>query len=155
MTDATNDEARVAEIRGRCDAATEGPWIVESRSDGLAVGTPKTWYPQETYALVYSSGTPDDPMSGWTAEAINREVLNADFIAHARTDVPWLLARLEESNSQRDRYKAAVEAVLGVHCDSGSDLNSRPGETWCSGCGNRRWPCPTVKAVTEALGGEL
>lgn len=61
--------------------------------------------------------------------------------------VCWLL-------DQRDRYKAAVDAVMDIHYDSGSDLNSSPGVTWCAGCGNRAWPCPTIKAITDALGGD-
>lgn len=88
-------EARLAEMRQRVDAATEGPWIVDDKAWALYVGTPKPWYPQETYDLVYSVGAVDDPMDGWTDEANARDRANATFIAHARTDLPKLLDAVE------------------------------------------------------------
>lgn len=128
MTDATNDESRVAEIRGRWEAATGHEYWHRTKG-----------------ALIH------DDDCGVVAEVANDVDFGfdnaAEFIAHAPEDTEFLL-------DQRDRYKAAVDAVMDIHYDSGSDLNSSPGVTWCAGCGNRAWPCPTIKAITDALGGD-
>lgn len=73
--------------------------------------------------------------------------LDADFIAHAREDVPRLVT--------------ALRAVLGAH----TPIEVEPSETLCRECSFRlpsgryfgkltEWPCPTVRAITEALEGD-
>ena len=97
MTDATNDEARVAEIRGRCEAGT------------------------------------------------------SQFCDSCNEPRPC----------DRMRLVAVVEAVLGLHVPRQAFDPSDPPE--CSECVDVSsgygtgvaYPCPTVNAVTEALGGEL
>ncbi|WP_259406038.1 hypothetical protein [Shouchella clausii] len=66
-----------AEIRERCDKATEGPWKIGRQSpNGLNnVGT--------TRGLL-------------TAQTTDEK--NAEFIAHAREDVPLLLAEINRLN---------------------------------------------------------
>ena len=76
---------RLNEIEARANAATEGPW--ELLGDGEYVSGPGI--------LV----APDD---GGVTSA------DAEFIAHARTDVPWLL-------EQVDRRDKALEKVLRLH----------------------------------------
>lgn len=85
---------RIAEIRARAEAATEGPWF----HNGIAL-----------YEMH------DDPDDGvlrrfsvptiWTHQDEITGPANGAFIAHARSDVPWLLA-------ENDRLQAAIDAVL-------------------------------------------
>ena len=75
-------------IRERCEKATPGPWVW--RSNYLEV-----------------EGSWEDPTREWTRiaddgsaggeynEAIDTHGPDADFIAHARTDIPALLAEVE------------------------------------------------------------
>jgi hypothetical protein len=68
--------ARIAEIQQRAEAATPGPWSTHEDWPGR----------------VFSDGNPNylhiARTTGWNAEA------NERFIAHAREDVPALLAEL-------------------------------------------------------------
>lgn len=61
--------------------------------------------------------------------------------AHARTDVPALVA--------------ALEAVLAVH-QPGDWSDDEAEYTSCRHCGEAAlYPCPTVEAINEALGGSV
>ena len=97
---------RLEEIRARAEAATPGPW----RWRGLlaAKGSEQTYagYPQRVF------GRNTDPVD--TSPALIAETFdghsdtappNADFIAHAREDIPYLLAEIE-------RLRAALEVTL-------------------------------------------
>ncbi len=116
---------RLDEIKARAAAATEGPWV----NDSTEIGRP---FP----------GT--DTIDVWVAESchpngdgIDGEA-DAEFIAHARTDVPTLVA--------------AVEAVLALHKRVGWDNGD-----CCFDCSDHLgdpilYPCPTVTAIRTALG---
>ena len=62
---------------------------------------------------------------------------DAEFIAHARTDVPALVA--------------ALRAVLELHAEAG-----RGSDTYCTHCFPDcfDYPCPTVTAIRQHLGDE-
>ena len=62
---------------------------------------------------------------------------DAFFIAHAPETQAKLIAALEAVEVQHPRE------VLDVHEGYGA-------ETWCPSC-RVHWPCPTAKAITEAL----
>lgn len=105
------DRERMEAIESRAKAATEGPWCWESageKSNEFVVGC--------------GYGADGKPLSGcingtgeWVEEAViarhfiganesgHAHFADGDFIAHAREDVPWLLARLT-------RALAVVEA---------------------------------------------
>jgi len=95
------DKAERETIRTRCDAATSGPWIVDKCgrfSDH-----------DECYVV----------MGDETVECFSYE--NADFIAHARQDIPALLDALDESEkecadakAERDRWKARFEVLKTI-----------------------------------------
>lgn len=91
-------------MRERAEAATEGPWT----ADGL-------------------EGNLDSPR-GRVAEATWWREVDAQFIAHARTDVPRLVA--------------ALEAVLLVH---------QPDEDMDCTADGDPWPCHTARVITAAL----
>lgn len=109
---------RLDAIEARTNAATEGPWVAVMTEQYLWVGP-----------SIADLST--DRVEG-----------DATFIAHARTDVPALVA--------------ALRAVLAVHGARERDL----GRGWvCTGCLAYRGPitddplpCPTVAAITASLG---
>lgn len=73
-------------IRARVEAATDGPWVGEIRPDGCA------WI-----SMPVSGGHHALAMHGWQSDA--------DFVAHARQDIPALLAEV-------DRLRAVSEQIL-------------------------------------------
>lgn len=101
---------RLAEIQARAEAATPGPWHEEAGNVHVEHGR------LATIGGTYVTAVPD-----------------AEFIAHAREDVPALVA--------------ALRAVLAVHAPNGMPVNR---------CTEDRLPyhlCPTVAAIELALGG--
>ena len=97
---------RIAEIRARVEAATPGPWA---------------WCPYKMYlladnAMVCDSGEPEEPgvrMRGAGARLpINQ---NADFIAHARQDIPELITIVERQAAEIAELKAADAWARGDH----------------------------------------
>lgn len=123
--------SRLDAIKARAAAATGGPWETV-----------------RVYDNVYEVQLPDAPKPTEshfaTSDLQNRFLHNdAEFVAHARTDVPVLVA--------------AVEAVLELHEEVGNE--GKPGcdcgclglVPWCK-CGDYTYPCPTVVAIQAALG---
>ena len=72
----------------------------------------------------------------------NYSCQNAEFIAHAREDIPALLAAIDELTNQRDK-------VLALHhaCEPYTDEQRLDP---CACC-NEPWPCETVRALTKAV----
>ena len=109
---------RLDEIEARTRAATEGPWTwaTHSTADGdeWAVFSPADW------ALATNRG-------GWGHDA--------EFIAHARTDVPALVA--------------VARFALSLHSQDGD-------RDECGHCadsyGEDGWPCSTVREIHRLLG---
>ena len=110
---------RLDEIQARADAATDGPWEGDYGhfGTGIVAGRVRTG-PN----VIGSMWRPSD----------------GTFTAHARTDVPRLVA--------------ALRAVLDLH-------KPRNGNDDCGHCVNPAdahwgipWPCPTVRAIEAALG---
>lgn len=115
---------RLDEIEARANAATEGPWEAEWRFTGWDV---------------VSGKVDDDGLPAFIASEVESE--EAEFIAHARTDVPDMAA--------------ALRAVLNLHkCRTYPDDGI--GEpTACTHCDNEPWPCPTVRAIHQPLGEDV
>lgn len=147
----------LAEQKRLVDAATEGPWAFASApaegsqetaaeylesaltGDGplFVVWVPATAGEPEGYRVTAATG--DGPHAS----------MDAEFIAAARTSVPRMIA--------------ALEAVKAAH----RPVDVEPSETICDGCSTLRgagenaryfpheeWPCPTIRAIEAALGGE-
>ena len=117
MTDAT--ELDTAAIRARLEAATPGPWVVfdmddaEKRKDEPLNEPGQGWYwvwsePRLPYYGAVLEPERDHPAAIGSA-AINdseggaQEQADAEFIAHARTDVERLLAALDEARAEVER----------------------------------------------------
>lgn len=82
----TSDQ--ITEIGKRAEAATEGPWRIGKQSPNGA----------------NNIGTMGGLMTAQTTDKAN-----AEFIAHARTDVPSLLAEIERLRTERDKlYSIAL-----------------------------------------------
>lgn len=90
-----SDQARLAEIKERADAATEGPWEAKRdpvKAEWMAVDTPVdlVWFPVHPHKDAASNM--DD----------------AKFIAHARGDVPWLLGLCVRQAEQLDQARTLL-----------------------------------------------
>ena len=113
---------RLNEIEARANAATEGPW----ESDEYTEIDPDGFY-ELSRVIAPDPDDGEDYAIGVVHVGILRP--DANFIAHARTDVPALVAAL------RRVMNVHVESPRGVVCRS-------DGQTY---------PCPTVRAIEEAL----
>jgi hypothetical protein len=80
--------SRIASIRARCEAATPEPWFPgeERNPDWLYAGGGQ--YSAKGWQLGEMSGARTNE---------EQDIANARFVAAARADVPYLLARLERA----------------------------------------------------------
>ena len=86
----------IAEIRARADAVTEGPWAAARAFGGRVY-------------LLANSGTADE-----IRLASIFENSDAKFIAHAREDIPNLLAALERAEAEVVRLNWVIGAVQSL-----------------------------------------
>jgi hypothetical protein len=93
---------REAEIAARVEAATPGPWCTDSWEiyQGAEYVAGAEWIGETCRA-----GEMDDSRA------------DAEFVAHARTDVPALLAELAAVRAERDQARAEA-----IECKSSVDL---------------------------------
>lgn len=90
------------EIRKRVEKATAGPWESQAHAYGCNIyETHKDRAPRAK--LGYGTG-PAIPRHGDQAEC----EANADFIAHARTDIPALLAALDAKTAEVEKQTAHI-----------------------------------------------
>lgn len=114
-------------IRKRCEAATEGPWDNE---DSTCVYSKPSGEPP----VLMAQALPEE--GGYFT--YQQKEANADFIAHARTDVPALL---EECERLRKTTQKVAELPC-VHYKGGCqpphlyNENIQP-EVFCYGCAAR------------------
>src|SRR5690625_626225 len=100
---------RLADIRERATAATEGPWrshdfghAGEEEPSSIVVHTGKF---DHSDLLTYDTETAVAWMPRWDRQ----ESDNATFIAHARTDVPDLLAEVKRLTAENARLRERVD----------------------------------------------
>src|SRR3990167_8963450 len=92
----------LAAIRARCEAATPGPWRASENGRGVPSVVGKIIV--ALYGLHDGNGI------------FSKAAANITFIAHARTDLPLLLARLEEMRTGLEKiqmYAGNAEASTG------------------------------------------
>lgn len=102
------DWKRVEEIEARVSAATEGPWLWDvPRRDGRygEVGALRSMLPA-TVCEFGEENCSDDCREGTLPSKEDR-----DFMAHARSDVPWLIERLREMQRERDALALRVNRL--------------------------------------------
>lgn len=115
MTDRLSPE-REAEIAARAEAATAGPWgfydgetYADVAADLQITGRGSYSY-REKVARLEDENYWDDAAHEEDDEerASEQMAANAAFIAHARTDVPALLAELAAVRTERDQAQAKL-----------------------------------------------
>ena len=127
----------LARIRKQADAATPGPWEASSNDRSMYHVTTEN----EEFCAEYGPELYDS--QGFFSDD------DTEFIAAARTDVPWLLEQVEI----RDK---ALEAALEMHVVAQpitAAYGTQEGGDYCVTC-VEDWPCPTVTAATAPLTGE-
>lgn len=88
-------ETRLAEIRARVEAATEGPWedVVNDLNEDVDV-----WRDGESRLWVANTGN----LFTESAQLARQTLADAEFIAASRTDLPALLAAVEAFKEKCD-----------------------------------------------------
>ena len=121
---------RLNEIEARANAATEGPWETEHHYNRLTGEHVVSEIPRVAECMGNGDGGLD-----------YKE--DAEFIAHARTDVPALVA--------------ALRAVLNLHFKAQpipAAFGTQEGGDYCVTCAED-WPCPTVETIRQHIGDDL
>jgi len=138
MPDTTPDRvaARLAEVRQREQAATPGEWRNEPNTGAgrvwVQIGRRRDEADCEPLFNVRALGR--NP----TAEEYRQRAADAGFIAHARADVPALLAALEAAMRFHAPKETANGTALCPFCS-------------CAEGELVRAPCPEVRAISMAL----
>ena len=94
---------RRAAIKARADAATPGPWVVSSEyASGVELGYKPDH--ERTWGYGCSNDFVCDLNDGEYHEYHNKaeQMANASFIAHARQDIPDLLAEVERLRAREE-----------------------------------------------------
>lgn len=123
------DDKRIAEIRARVEAATPGPWEMQTRQTnwntlGLEtfVGRPiadnlslehqvvTSWEHGQVKDKVVIFGISVSPYREHT-HMIHVRPEDADFVAHSRQDIPDLLAALDAARADVARLRKQLEDV--------------------------------------------
>lgn len=116
---------RLDEIEARANAATPGPWEAGCNDRHVLYVTTEN----EEFCAEYGPELYDS--QGFFSDD------DTEFIAHARTDVPALVA--------------ALRAVLERHVPTSADHHDDYETPWCRECGED-FPCPTVETIRQHLG---
>jgi hypothetical protein len=103
----------LAEIRDRAEKATPGPWVrfsVRKRIGGAQ------------FILVGPEGLPIILVpTGVSAQSQNEAFIDANFVAHSRDSIPFLLAKVERLTSARDAAYTAGEKAMREKCAKVAD----------------------------------
>lgn len=122
------DKQRLEEIKARCDAATAGPWkregfgtlcyVSKTHGDkGMMICTPRL------------SSVLGDILPLETEPT--QKTVDANFIAHARTDIPALVDGVEELQTENERLRSELIEAHWDQVQRGGRLN---GDVWSSQC---------------------
>lgn len=115
ITDAVLSQEELTKIRERAEKATSGVWRVDyGRTDNDRAIT------SDCYEMVCEYTTP------WDAE----------FIAHAREDIPKLLAEIERLRDKRTKMEITETLPGGGKCPA-CDVRLIGKANYCGKCGQR------------------
>lgn len=95
------NQDRISEIKARCETATPAPWIYDKRIGCVAVYVgDRANCMEETDGrrIFYANGKKRLKISdreNWEWTVDDKDCSNAEFIAHARQDIPDLLDEIE------------------------------------------------------------
>ncbi len=105
VTEPAMTPERIAEIEARAEAATDGPWHKDHDGFGcVSIGN---------YGWVCAG--PNAPAYDEDSEQGHAD---SEFIAHARTDVPDLLAYIKVLTEERDEHRDRAEAANNLHANA-------------------------------------
>lgn len=109
-------QARRAEIAERAEMATEGPWQVDGQHVWVAVGSQECCgnpiQESDDGILVTGEHCCGQPVVNWQQTEIAQSgETDALFIAHARDDIPWLLAELTRLTAEVADYQRREEWI--------------------------------------------
>ena len=104
-------EETLKAIEERCEAATPGPWRTEDCYSGVTTNV--VCADRRTHGYGCGNDFICDLNDGeyHAYMSIGEQKANAEFIAHAREDLPRLLAAYRELKSENERLKTAVYLV--------------------------------------------
>lgn len=96
------DEKRLEEIEARAKAATPGPWTIFARS-------------KRAVRAIWLTRLNRDGDSVWTWPGFVQTSFehDADFIAHARQDIPDLLAEIERLQAKNEELAIGIIHLQG------------------------------------------
>lgn len=132
----TKRDERLRGIQERADAATEGPWEADHID-------PSVWSPQIIVLGNYTAADGYDSPAWHDGTTTDR-----DFIAAARTDVPWLLAEVARLDAVVTAQAATIADLRGV---AAREVEHR----WMGQCPEDAYPddrdedCPACRALDE------
>ncbi len=94
-------DEKLAEMQARCDAATPGPWIYDEFQ--LTIDIDLDPLPENTVAQI---------------DELRDHAPDGEFIAHARTDLPQVLADNERLRAEVERLKVELrpEQIACAEC---------------------------------------
>jgi hypothetical protein len=95
---------RLAEIRARLDAATDGPWTTDVGP--LDEHGESVWFPHDTTV----HGVTAYHRQRYVADAYGNEH-DCELIAHAPADIEWLLAEVEARDERIALLRAEVTDI--------------------------------------------
>ncbi len=104
-------------IQARADAATAGPWFSDYYPAGPCGAKVYREQIRRTYPEWVVACRPSAALNGPGKDARKQEVADAAFIAHARTDIPALVAevrRLRGENGELRPYADGAKRILLV-----------------------------------------
>ena len=99
MTSRLTDE-RLAEIEERCNATTSGLWETDTGGDVSSNNTASQGYKNHTICE-----RPHNPLHPCESE-LSQQFMNMEFIAHARQDIPDLLAEMKALKAEKAQAEA-------------------------------------------------
>ena len=107
------DQKRLLEIEQRAEKATPGPWT-GCKGSGKEKGDcacGMVWAPAtDNHVLTAHDKWGDGPDMIYGANGPDAMRANAKLSAHARADIPWLVAKVRDLSAELDDMKEAVRS---------------------------------------------
>ena len=156
MSDLT--EADLTEIEARANAATEGPWYWRNSDINVYLLGARSRAVMAFKRMGKQSAQPEFRDNDGLLHGVQKrniyDFADADFIAHARTDVADLLAEVKRLRADRLRLEGTLRCIEALH----HPVDVEPSETICAACSQPRpetdgpyyveeWPCATIQII--------
>ena len=127
----------IQEIEARLEAATQGPWDVET-------------IPETGESRVIVRSNTGDPMLDVSVAPHGVRAEDAEFIAHAPEDIQALIDEVTDLRMKLEAAQFQIEKVKALHFPADLKLYAATIKE-CATCEGQKWPCPTMRAlgVTE------